>query len=438
MARPLLRSLSPRGLYARSVLITLVPVLVVLALMTLYYFNGHLRAVNTKLSQGVARQILLIKENCEISPTNLSVHASIEQNLSLKYDCDFQSDTEDETERDKAVPAKFFYAGLVKKQFEEMLELQTDILMRDGKRKLDIRVPVQGRILQIVLDRKRAVDINGHIFIVWVALLGLLMTATALAFLRNHVRSVLRLTEAAQAFGRGQALAGFRPSGAREVRAAAQAVIEMRERLTAFAEQRTMMLAGVSHDLRTPLTRLQLQLAMQEQTEDVLEARADIRDMEMMLEEYLAFARGEEGEQAEEVVLSDMVAELVAKFPKVTLVKDEAEGISLMARPIAIKRAISNLLQNAAAYGDRVEVSLEATKSMLVLSVDDNGPGIPEEKYEDAFRPFARLNEARTQNVSGVGLGLGLARDTARIHGGSVNLGQSLLGGLRVQMHFPV
>jgi len=247
------------------------------------------------------------------------------------------------------------------------------------------------------------------------------------------------LTEAAQAFGRGQDLQGFRPSGAREVRAAAQAVIDMRAHLTEFAEQRTMMLAGVSHDLRTPLTRLQLQLAMQEQTEDVLEARADIRDMETMLDEYLAFARGEAGEQAEEIAFATLVRERVAKFSKVNLVKSEADGVLIQARPMAMMRAVSNLLQNAATYGETVHVGLEVLEGMVVLTIEDDGPGISEDNYEAAFEPFTRLNAARTQNVAGVGLGLGLARDTARAHGGHIRLGRSSdLGGLRVQMSLPV
>lgn len=413
-------------------MLSVLPVLIVLALLTTYYFTIYLRTVNSKLSQGVARQVSIIQESCKTDAENMSTHASIEQRLSIQYNCDYTAQkTGEET------PARFYYANLVRTQFREILGVQTEIfLMADG-RQLDVRVVSDRSTLRVLIDRKRVVDINGHVFIVWVSLIGLLMALTALAFLRNHVRSILRLTEATQAFGRGQEVEGFRPSGAREVRAAAEAVLEMRASLIGFAEQRTMMLAGVSHDLRTPLTRLQLQLAMQEQTEDVLEARADIRDMEAMLEEYLAFARGEDGEQVSEVDLSVMLGGLIAKLPKVRLIKDDVKGRLIKARPIALKRAISNLLQNATAYGDMVEVRLERSKGAVHVIVDDNGPGIPKAKYEDAFRPFTRLNEARTQNMPGVGLGLALARDAAIRHGGSVTLARSPLGGLRVQMTLP-
>lgn len=432
MFRLSLRQIFPKGLYARSAMLSVLPVLIVLALLTTYYFTGYLRTVNSKLSQGVARQVSVIQESCKTDAENKSTHASIERRLSIQYDCDYKGQaTGEET------PARFFYADLVRARFREILGTQTDIFLAPDSRQLDIRVVSDRSTLRVLVDRKRVVDINGHVFIVWVSLIGLLMALTALAFLRNHVRSILRLTEATQAFGRGREVEGFRPSGAREVRAAANAVLEMRANLIGFAEQRTMMLAGVSHDLRTPLTRLQLQLAMQEQTEDVLEARGDIRDMEAMLEEYLAFARGEDGEQVSEVDLSVILGGLIAKLSKVRLIKDDVKGCLIRARPIALKRAISNLLQNATAYGDLVEVRLEKAKGAVLVIVDDNGPGIPKANYEDAFRPFTRLNEARTQNTPGVGLGLALARDTAIRHGGRVILGRSPLGGLRVQMTLP-
>lgn len=427
------RRLSPKGLYARSVLLSLLPVMVVMSLMTIYYFNGHLRTINTKLSQSVAREIALIHENCRTDPGNMSVKASIELRLNIDYNCDYQPDLQANENQ-----ARFYYANLVRQQMDQILSAKTQLYMAGDGRQIDIRVPGNGTMLRAIVDRKRVVDINGHVFIVWVGAFSLFMIFAALAFLRNHVRSILRLTEAAQAFGRGQALEGFRPSGAREVRAAAHAVIEMRQRLTSFAEQRTMMLAGVSHDLRTPLARLQLQLAMQAQTEDVLQAREDVRDMEAMLEEYLAFARGEDGEQAELINITDIVRSLLASFPSARFVDTQNADHWVMARPMAIKRAISNLLQNATTYGDSAEIKVDRDPGMIIITVDDNGPGIPEARYEDAFRPFARLNEARTQNAPGVGLGLALTRDTARSHGGRVTLHRSPLGGLRAQMSLPL
>ena len=359
--------------------------------------------------------------------------AALAERLGMRFDCDFSPVSS------QAIPeASFVYSGLVKQQLDLILGGETKLYLISDGRQLDIRTPYEGRVLQVVVDRKRAVDINGHIFIVWVALVSLIMILTALAFLRNHVRSILRLTEAAQAFGRGHQVEGFRPSGAREVRAAALAVLAMRRRLTRFAEQRTVMLAGVSHDLRTPLTRLQLQLAMLEQSEDVQAARADIRDMEAMLEEYLAFAQGAEGERAVQVDMTRLVTDLVAKFDAARLVSGPDEQITIQGRPLALKRAVSNLLQNAESYGKVTEVQVRVRDEQIEIIVDDDGPGIPKEKYEDAFHPFSRLDDARNQNVPGVGLGLAMIRDTARGHGGSIRLDDSPLGGLRATLSLPL
>lgn len=427
------RRIFPKGLYARSALLSLVPILVVLALMTIYYFNGHLRTINTKLSQNLARQVSLVQETCRRDAGNVSLKASFERRLNIRYECDFEADPAEPLQT-----VDFFYSQLVREQMQSALGEETEIYSHEDGRQLDIRAPLTGSVLQVIVDRKRAVDINGHIFIVWVAVISLIMIFTALAFLRNHVRSILRLTEAAQAFGRGQGVEDFRPSGAREVRAAANAVIEMRDRLTGFAEQRTMMLAGVSHDLRTPLARLQLHLAMQEQGEETLKARADIRDMEAMLDEYLAFARGEDSEQARTIDLRALVSELVDPFPGARLVDADKQPVLVTARPVALKRAIANLLANATTYGEMAEIKVHQAKREAQVIVDDNGPGIPEADYDAAFRPFARLNEARTQNRPGVGLGLALAQDTARSHGGSVTLHRSPLGGLRACLSLPV
>ncbi len=426
------RRIFPKGLYARSVLLSIVPIVVVLVLMTAYYLNGHMRTINTKLSQGLARQVSLIQEHCRKNPEDPFVSVTVAIRLNMTYECNFLP-----SDNEPSIKARFFYADLVREQMDFILDGETELYLINGTR-LDIRAPAGDGMVRVLVDRKRAMDINGHIFIVWVGFISLLMVITALAFLRNHVRSILRLTEAAQAFGRGQDMDDYNPSGAREIRAAAHAVIEMRQRLTGFAEQRTMMLAGVSHDLRTPLARLQLQLAMQEQDDDVAAARNDIRDMEAMLDEYLAFARGEDGEQTERVNLVGLISEVIGKFPKARVIGGAPDAVWAEIRPIAIKRVISNLLTNATTYGDNAEVQIVADEHCIDIIVDDNGPGIPEEDYEAAFRPFARLNEARTQNQPGVGLGLALARDAAQGHGGTVKLHPSPLGGLRVKMSLPV
>lgn len=427
------RKVFPRGLYARSVLMTLLPVTIILTLMTIYYYNGHLQAVNTKLIQAVARDVDFIDQTCQLDESNMTAMAVIETRLSLRLDCDFAPDVED-----ARLMGWFPYRGDVIAVLEDQLGRPVEVALLPGRRVLDIRVASPEKTLRIEIDRKRALVINGHIFIVWVIAFSLFMVITALAFLRNHVRSILKLTEATQSFGRGQSLSGFVPSGANEIRAAAKAVIEMGERLTGFTEQRTAMLTGVSHDLRTPLTRLKLHLAMQEQTDNVVAARADLEDMAAMLDEYLAFAKGEESESAQALDLEALVHEVSGRFRDDNLGLGVTMPVNIIGRPLALRRAISNLIVNAIKYGTRAELALVTDGERAVLTVDDNGKGIAPEHYETAFEPFTRLDDARTQNVAGTGLGLALSRDVARSHGGEISLDRSPLGGLRARLVLPL
>jgi two-component system osmolarity sensor histidine kinase EnvZ len=281
--------------------------------------------------------------------------------------------------------------------------------------------------------------ITAHIFIVWSVGFSALLLATSYAFLRNQVRSILQLSAAADAFGRGEDAPGFRPSGAREVRDAARALIRMRNRIRRYADQRTAMLAGVSHDLRTPLTRLRLELSMMPKDVDTGPAREDITEMEGMLDAYLAFARGEEGEQPEEtdlLTLASAASEVAARKASLTL--HCPTPIRMRVRPLALKRALANLAGNAADYGRNVRITIRREADAALIIVEDDGPGISPAQYEEAFRPFNRLDPARNQNVSGVGLGLTIARDTARAHGGDVILGRSELGGLKASVRLPM
>lgn len=433
MARLSFRKLSPKGLYARSVLMTLLPTFVILSLMIIYYYNGHLRSVNTKLAQSVAREVDLINQTCVLERGNLTAMAVIEARLALRFDCSFEA-----TDEDVPLQRKFAYRDVVRDIFQSQTLRPVELGVMPGGRILDVRVLSPDHTLRIEIEKKRVLVINGHIFIVWVVLFSLFMVGTALAFLRNHVRSILKLTEATQGLGKGQDLSGFVPSGASEIRTAAQAVIEMAERLTGFTEQRTSMLAGVSHDLRTPLTRLKLYLAMQEQTDDVVEARADVEDMAAMLDEYLAFARGEEVENAESIHLGVLVEEVGASFKNADVSLGGIMPVAIMGRPLALKRAISNLVANAISYGTEVELSLTIDGERALVIIDDNGDGIPPELHEVAFQPFTRLNTARTQNVAGTGLGLALCQDVAHSHGGEVSLHRSPQGGLRACLVLPL
>ncbi len=430
MPLPRLRDIAPHGLYARSLLLLLVPVIFILGLMTWYYYSSHIAEVNRKLAQGIARDARLIQQTCAEGVASAEVHARLAATLDMTYTCRLLSDA---TPPD-ALRQAFPYDATLRNELASRLEGPVLAgLARKGDR-LHIRFPAGGALAEIIIDRKRAFVINTHFFMVWVISFSLLMVALAIGFLNQQVRSILRLSEAARAFGRGRDLPDFRPSGAREVREAARALIGMKNRLTAFAEQRTTMLAGVSHDLRTPLTRLKLALAMMPESPDIAAARSDLDEMAAMLDAYLAFARGEEADEPVTFDLARTVREIAASAG---VPVDGPDTLSLTGRPLAVRRAVSNLVSNAQKYATTCRVNLIDGPRWAEVIVDDDGPGIPADKREDAFRPFSRLDEARSQNAPGTGLGLTLARDTARGHGGDVRLATSPMGGLRAVLRLP-
>jgi len=273
---------------------------------------------------------------------------------------------------------------------------------------------------------------------------ALILTGIAIVFLRNQVRPIERLALAADAFGKGRSVPDFNPYGATEVRRAARAFLTMRERIERHVQQRTEMLAGVSHDLKTPLTRMKLSLAMMGDSPDTKALRDDIAEMERMLDEYLEFARGESGEQPATTDLSELVHEAASSAARAgSTIADRIAltlpaGVFVTARRMALKRSITNLIDNALKHGTRVAVSVSAQTRTAEVIVEDDGPGIPESRTEEAFRPFHRLDEGRNLQAGGVGLGLAIARDVARAHGGDILLGKSDLGGLRATIRLPV
>ena len=426
-----LRDYTPRGYNARHILILILPMIVFVIAMTLFFFNNHVQEVNAKLSRAVAGELALVIQRHEKDPANF---ASLTEDL-----------------RTSGLMEVTFTPGVGAltpppgrkccEPFQDELEIRTALPFEyryaPGDR-MTVRILTPDGLLEARFDRKRVVIITAHIFIVWSVGFSVLLLAMSYAFLRNQVRSILQLASAADAFGRGEDLPDFKPSGAKEVRQAARTVIRMRNRIRRYADQRTAMLAGVSHDLRTPLTRLRLELALAPKDFDTKAAKADISEMEQMLDGYLAFARGEEGEQPVEVDLTAIALEATAHVgAHAKLTYNAPSPMMMRLRPLALKRAISNLANNAADYGKTVRISVTREVGSASVIIEDDGPGIPAENFEDAFRPFSRLDASRNQNVSGVGLGLTIARDTARAHGGDVTLGRSDLGGLKAVIRLP-
>ncbi|MFL5221411.1 MAG: ATP-binding protein, partial [Microvirga sp.] len=303
---------------------------------------------------------------------------------------------------------------------------------------VEIRVLLDHTVMRVLARRSQAYASNSHIFLLWMGGSSLVLLAVAILILRNQIRPILRLAEAAESFGKGREIE-FRPRGAREVRQAGHAFIEMKRRIERAIEQRTAMLNGVSHDLRTILTRFKLSLALFDETPEIEDLKRDIDEMTRMLEGYLAFARGDAGEQAVKTDLRALLEELRldAERHGHSVALDIVGDPMVTVRPDAFRRLLFNLLSNAARHGDAIAVAANHETRWLLVTVDDDGPGIPPQQREEVFKPFVRLDEARNQDEGGSGLGLAIARDIARSHGGDIFLDTSPLGGLRATVRLP-
>jgi two-component system osmolarity sensor histidine kinase EnvZ len=434
-----LRRRLPTTLFARSLLIIVLPVAIMQVAVTWIFFDAHWQTVTSRLSEGLAGDIAWAVDSYEDDPTpeNLSrIAARAEKSMSLSV----------ALRRDRDLPPyrrPSLFAPIDRSLQKALSERLDDPFWFDTTRYpayVDIRVQVGPDLIRVLAPRDRAFATQGHIFVLWMSVATILLTAVAILFIRNQVRAIERLAKAADAFGKGTDAPGFKPQGAREVRQAASAFNAMRARIQRHIDQRTALLASVSHDLRTPLTRLKLELALAEPSARTAEMKRDLAEMEHMIDEYLAFARGEGGEAVETVALRTLIDEVsegaVRAGAQVRVSADP--GLTAAVRPNALKRALSNLVMNAAVHGEHVEVAARTRlHGGVEIVVDDDGPGIPEERYEDAFKAFNRLDESRNQNDKGVGLGLAIARDLARGHGGDITLDRSPLGGLRAVVRLP-
>jgi two-component system osmolarity sensor histidine kinase EnvZ len=308
---------------------------------------------------------------------------------------------------------------------------------------VDIRIQLDNAVMKVLARRSQTYASNTHIFLLWMASTSLILLGVAILFLRNQIRPILALANAAEAFGRGQpAPEDFRIRGAREVRQAAMAFMEMRDRIERHVEQRTTMLAGVSHDLRTVLTRFRLQLAMLGDTAEMRELVSDVDEMQQMLEDYLAFSKGAGGEEAARVDVFGLLSEIREAYSNnrncVVVLNAPNHHFFATLRRNAFKRAITNLVSNATRFGKRIMITASASRRNLVIMVEDDGPGIPPELREVAFRPFYSLDKSRNQNVKSTGLGLAITRDIIRAHGGEIHLGESRMGGLKATIRIPL
>jgi two-component system osmolarity sensor histidine kinase EnvZ len=430
----------PRSLFGRALLIIVSPLILLQIVSTYIFYQTHWENVSWRLALGVAGDMAFTAGVLERDPDDQARARmlAIAQRSTAASSLYFQPG-----EILPNAPPDESQTVLGKRLERAMAErvrrpARIDDVSDD--RQVLIAVQLPDGVLHAAVSRKRVFSSTTYVFIIWMIGTSLILFGVAGLFMRNQVRPIRRLAEAASRFGKGQEVQSFKLEGATEVRQAAIEFNRMRERITRAIMQRTEMLAGVSHDLRTPLTRMKLQLALLPPSPDVAALKTDIADMERMLEAYLAFVRGEGAEPTVESELRPLLEEVVGGARRDGgEVELAIEGdIRLAFKPNAIRRTLTNLVANACRYGQHVAVRARRLGNSLELIVDDDGPGIPSDRREDVFRPFFRLDSSRNVATGGVGLGLTIARDLVRGHGGDLVLDQSPQGGLRAIVRLPL
>jgi two-component system osmolarity sensor histidine kinase EnvZ len=424
-------------------MILVVPILLVQMIATYIFFDRHWDKITQRLAYAVAGEIAVIAQEIEHnpSPDNISrLAAYASQNLGLFIDFN-RAGTLPEENSDYG--RSVMRSGTVRALESELGgRLKKPLIVRaDFEEKWTrIKVKLKQGILDVSVPQRRLYTSSGYIFLLWMLGASLILTIISVIFMRNQIRPIRKLAAAAGRFGKGREIPFFKPEGATEVRQAGQAFLEMHERIRRQIEQRTTMLAGVSHDLRTPLTRLKLQLSMMGDSPDVEAMKDDLVQMEKMIAGYLDFVRGEEGEQVTLTSLNQMIekAALSARRQGLEITSHVEREIHAMLKPLAFERCLMNLVSNAGKYADHVWIAADVIGRDIVISIDDNGPGIPADKYEEVFKPFYRVDSSRSATTGGVGLGLPIAMDIVHGHGGKIWLEKSPHGGLRVMITLPV
>lgn len=436
----ILKRLMPRSFFKRALIILLAPMVLAQLVAAYIFFERHLENLSARLAYGVAGDIGLVMaviERFDSMPERRDEAIAVIQ----RY-----TDLRVRIEPQQPLPDHNDTSGVINRALDHNLSLRFNrgnyiIIDREPERLREVRIVNGEDLVHIEIPQRRLHSPTAEVFLFWMVGSAAFFLGIAVLFLRNQIRPITRLARAAEEFGKGQEVIGFKPEGASELRQAAEAFMLMRDRIKRQISQRTEMLAGVSHDLRTPLTRMKLQLALMKEQHGFDELRMDIDEMERMVEGYLAFARGEAGEASSRISLDDLLQQIVADAKRT----DDSREISyagiaceLTARPQALRRCFTNLVSNALRYAHKVAISAELTERAIFIHIDDDGPGIPEDKREDVLRPFVRLDDSRNPDTGGVGLGLTIARDIARSHGGDLSLRNSPMGGLRATVRLPV
>lgn len=441
LLRVLKLKLLPKTLFFRTMLLIFIPLIVVQIVSIVAFFDGSWGRVGKRLSSNLTSDMSFVMELTDKSPKNLP-NIKLLAAKNFDFDYSYYNNSQKHNIINKASRNNKLVTGFLEESLKEKFpDAVTTIYMGKGEKNLMVLIDRPNGLYQFQTSSKNIFSSSIFGFVIWMIGTSVLLFLVAVLFLRVQVRSIAELAQVAEDFGKGIDNKDFKPYGSSEVRKAALAFIKMKERINRQISERTQMLAGVSHDLRTPLTRMKLQSAMMPEGEDKQDFLSDIGEMEKMLDGYLSFVSGEGGEKASFVDMNEMILSIINKFRNTQAMirystNDQVSAIQ--GREQALKRALTNVISNAFRYGQTIAVKLESNNNKLEVTIDDDGPGIPEDKREDVFKAFYRLEESRNKETGGVGLGLSIAKDVVTSHGGRIELLDSPIGGLRVLVSIPL
>lgn len=446
----------PRSLYGRFLLIIVVPTLIVQIVSIYVFYYTHLDVVSKHMARSVVSEMAFVKKSI-----NKQSYVELLKDFSKNIDIGFSFERESYKKKSKIADSDWQTSRLYKyiipiidpyNRFKSELESYKltpyEIYENpDDDGSIIVKVQTKKGVISYDVPIKRITSSSARVFTLWMFLTALITSIISIVFLKNQIRSIRYLSFSAEKFGRGQDVPNFKPTGSREIRSVAISFIKMKERIVRQITQRTDMLSAVSHDLRTPLTRMKLQLEMMDKSDEATELKCDISDMEKLVDEYLDFVRGDDKEKTHLVKIKDFLQEKIINYydkmdKKITYEINIQDDLRVFVKKLALKRALINLVDNAFNYGDKVDIIVSESKNNVIITIDDNGPGIPESERSNVFKPFYRIDNSRNLDKKlpsgGSGLGLAIAMDAITSQGGRIRLSDSPSGGLRVLIYIPI
>ena len=430
------KNILPKRLFYRALLIVAVPVIVLQLIITIVFFDSLWIKTNKGMTKALVNEIstfIEVYKDEKYDKDEITNTFSVYQDLNIEYK--IESDFNFEYVERWFSPIDRTLRRELKSRFgAEKFWFDTT----SYKELIDLRIKYQNGFFKFLVPRDRVTSSSARIFALWITVPALIMVLISLIFLKNQTRPITNLAKAAEKFGKGEEIDEFKPSGAAEIRQAGYEFDKMRKRIVRHLNQRSEMLSGISHDLRTPLTRMKLQIAFIKDKQLSNKLTEDINEMEKMLNEYLQFTRSSHSEKDEQFNLSELIENIIKRYVDKDISMNLLSRIYINGRKNLIQRCINNLIENAIKYADKINVELSKNKNNLFIKIEDNGPGIPESEYDNVFKPFYKIDKGRADSKSSVGLGLSIASDIIRSHGGNIKLEKSNLNGLAVKIFLPI